>query len=95
MSEVPVAEVGLDTRRWWHGTVGYQVYLRSFADSNGDGIGDLVGIHGRLDYLAGLGVDFVWVTPFYPSPMADWGYDVRSEEPRVGEEGRSRWSPYH
>ena len=87
MNEVPVAEVGLDTRRWWHGTVGYQVYLRSFADSNGDGIGDLVGIHGRLDYLAGLGVDFVWVTPFYPSPMADWGYDVADYcdvDPRFG-----------
>ena len=76
MSEMSVAEMGVDARRWWHGTMGYQVYLRSFADSNGDGIGDLAGIRGRLDYLAELGIDFVWITPFYPSPMADWGYDV-------------------
>ncbi|SVA97287.1 uncharacterized protein METZ01_LOCUS150141, partial [marine metagenome] len=54
---------------WWHGAIGYQIYIRSFADSNGDGIGDLTGIRGRLDYLADLGVDFVWITPFYPSPM--------------------------
>ena len=61
---------------WWQGAVGYEVYLRSFADSDGDGVGDLRGLHDRLDHLAWLGVDIVWVTPFYPSPMHDHGYDV-------------------
>jgi alpha-glucosidase len=63
-------------RPWWHGSTGYEVYLRSFADGNGDGVGDLPGLLGRLDYLAWLGIDLVWVTPFYPSPMHDHGYDV-------------------
>lgn len=61
---------------WWAGAVGYEVYLRSFADSDGDGIGDLRGLRERLDYLAWLGVDVVWITPFYRSPMLDHGYDV-------------------
>ena len=61
---------------WPDRAVGYEVYLRSFQDSNGDGIGDLAGITARLDYLAWLGVDVIWVTPFYPSPQADFGYDV-------------------
>ncbi|HEX8417803.1 MAG TPA: alpha-amylase family glycosyl hydrolase, partial [Methylobacterium sp.] len=64
-----------DTVWWKSGTV-YQVYPRSFQDTNGDGIGDLRGITQRLDYLAWLGVDAVWISPFYPSPMADFGYDV-------------------
>jgi alpha-glucosidase len=54
----------------------YEVYPRSFADSDGDGIGDLPGLISRLDYLAGLGVDAIWLTPFYPSPLHDGGYDV-------------------
>ena len=61
---------------WWDGAIGYEVYIRSFADSNGDGIGDLQGLVSKLYYLAWLGVDLVWVSPFYPSPMADFGYDV-------------------
>ena len=61
---------------WWRTAVIYQVYLRSFADGNGDGIGDLVGVRSRLDYLARLGVDALWFTPWYPSPMHDGGYDV-------------------
>jgi alpha-glucosidase len=62
--------------RWWRSAVGYQVYIRSFDDTRGDGIGDLAGVRKRLPYLADLGVDIVWITPFYPSPQADHGYDV-------------------
>jgi len=62
---------------WWRGATIYQLYPRSFADSNGDGIGDLKGITQHLDYIASLGVDGVWLSPFYPSPMRDFGYDVQ------------------
>ncbi|MGS0685625.1 glycoside hydrolase family 13 protein [Nakamurella sp. GG22] len=61
---------------WWRTAVVYQIYPRSFADSNGDGIGDLAGVRSRLPYLADLGVDAIWLTPFYPSPLADGGYDI-------------------
>ena len=61
---------------WWRGGVLYQIYPRSFADSNGDGVGDLAGIRGRLDYLESLGVDGIWLNPTFPSPNRDWGYDV-------------------
>ena len=61
---------------WWQSGVIYQVYPRSFQDSNGDGVGDLPGILSRLDHLAALGADAVWISPIYPSPMADFGYDV-------------------
>src|SRR6202012_5415988 len=61
---------------WWKSGIIYQIYPRSFQDSNGDGIGDLAGIESRLDYLVELGVQAIWISPFYPSPMADFGYDV-------------------
>lgn len=64
------------TGRWWLGAVGYEVYVRSFADGDGDGIGDLAGLAAHVDHLETLGVDIVWVTPFYPSPGHDHGYDV-------------------
>ena len=69
-----------DGHPWWQHAVFYELYPRSFADSNGDGIGDLNGITSRLDYLQGLGVDAVWLTPCYPSPQVDFGYDVSDYE---------------
>ena len=73
--------------RWWRDAVVYQVYVRSFADANGDGIGDLEGVLERLPYLRDLGVDALWFSPWYPSPMADTGYDIsdyRSIDPAFG-----------
>ncbi|MEV0644954.1 glycoside hydrolase family 13 protein [Phytomonospora sp. NPDC050363] len=73
--------------RWWRDAVIYQVYPRSFADGDGDGVGDIAGIRSRLPYLAGLGIDAIWFNPWYPSPMADAGYDVidyRDIEPVFG-----------
>lgn len=67
---------GEQTAQWWRGAVFYQVYPRSFQDSNADGIGDLKGILARLDYIASLGVDAIWIAPFFKSPMIDFGYDV-------------------
>ena len=61
---------------WWKTAVFYQVYPRSFSDTNGDGVGDLEGVRRRLDHLVWLGVDAIWLSPFYPSPMADFGYDI-------------------
>jgi alpha-glucosidase len=71
-----MADSGFEATQWWQTGVIYQVYPRSFQDTDGDGVGDLRGITARLDYLKGLGVDAVWVSPIYPSPMADFGYDV-------------------
>jgi alpha-glucosidase len=72
---------------WWRGAAIYQVYLRSFADGNGDGFGDLAGLRSRLAYLADLGINAIWLNPWYPSPMSDGGYDVadyRNIEPVFG-----------
>lgn len=68
--------LAVQTNDWWRDAVIYQVYPRSFSDSNGDGIGDLPGITAKLDYIASLGVDIVWISPFFTSPMKDFGYDV-------------------
>ena len=65
-----------DERLWWRDSVTYQIYIRSFADANGDGKGDVAGIISRLPYLKKLGVDAIWITPWYPSPQKDHGYDV-------------------
>ena len=72
---------------WWRNAVVYQIYPRSFADNNGDGIGDIRGIISRVDYLASLGINAVWLSPFYPSQLADGGYDVddyMAIDPRIG-----------
>lgn len=72
---------------WWRGAVTYQIYPRSFMDTNGDGVGDLPGIIDKLDYVASLGVDAIWVSPFFRSPMADFGYDIadyRQVDPLFG-----------
>jgi alpha-glucosidase len=72
---------------WWRSAAIYQLYVRSFADGNGDGIGDLAGVRAHLTYLAGLGIDAIWFNPWYPSPMSDAGYDIsdyRDIEPAFG-----------
>ena len=77
----------MEGTQWWRTAVIYEVYVRSFADGNGDGIGDLIGLRRCLPYLRDLGVDAIWLTPFYRSPMVDGGYDVadyRDVDPRVG-----------
>ena len=101
MSDVVVAEPGLEpagTRvpqqapDWWRHAVIYEVYPRSFADGNGDGVGDLAGVRSRLPYLASLGIDAIWFTPWYASPLADGGYDVadyRAIDPAFGTLGEA------
>jgi alpha-glucosidase len=77
----------MDQQPWWRGAVIYQIYPRSFQDSDGNGVGDLPGIIARLDYVASLGVDAIWVSPFFRSPMADFGYDIadyRDVDPLFG-----------
>ena len=78
---------GWRTNRWWRGAVIYQIYPRSFMDTDGDGVGDLPGIVDKLDYIASLGVDAIWISPFFKSPMADFGYDIadyRDVDPLFG-----------
>ena len=74
-------------KQWWHDKTAYQIYPKSFLDTNGDGIGDLPGIISRLDYLKDLGVDIIWLSPIYVSPLADQGYDIADYygiDPRFG-----------
>jgi alpha-glucosidase len=76
-----------DEQNWWENAVIYEIYPRSFQDTNGDGVGDLQGITRRLDYLKDLGVDAIWLTPIYPSPQVDFGYDIsdyKAIDPRYG-----------
>ncbi|WP_298984736.1 alpha-glucosidase [uncultured Roseibium sp.] len=74
--EAEMSENAIKDQDWWRGAVIYQIYPRSFNDTNGDGIGDLNGVTARMDYVASLGVDAIWLSPFFTSPMADFGYDV-------------------
>ena len=85
VSQKPSRRGGIGT--WWKHAVFYELYPRSFADSNDDGVGDLNGITSKLDYLKSLGVDALWITPCFPSPHVDFGYDVsdyESIEPMYG-----------
>ncbi len=87
MPETTDLDASLAAAPWWRQAVVYQIYPRSFADANGDGLGDIPGILSRVDYLASLGIDAVWLSPFYPSELADGGYDVadyRDVDPRLG-----------
>ena len=74
-------------KKWWHEKVAYQIYPKSFLDTKGNGIGDLRGVINKLDYLKELGVDIIWLSPCYPSPLADQGYDISDYydiDPRFG-----------
>jgi len=90
MQDMTPARAATPDKDWWRGAVIYQIYPRSFQDSNGDGIGDLSGIIHRLDHVARLGVDAIWISPFFRSPMLDFGYDVsdyRDVDPMFGSLG--------
>ena len=67
----------MEKNEWWKSAVGYQIYLKSFFDSNNDGVGDIAGVTNKLDYIKNLGADFIWISPFFDSPMDDNGYDVK------------------
>src|SRR6202012_5155671 len=87
MPSVPAPSGSLAPDTWWQSAAIYQLYVRSFADGNGDGIGDLAGARAHLPHLAALGIDAIWFNPWYPSPMADAGYDIadyRSIDPVFG-----------
>ena len=68
----------MENNLWWKNAIGYQIYIRSFYDTDGNGIGDIKGITEKLDYIKSLGATFIWICPFYDSPMDDNGYDVRN-----------------
>ena len=87
--DAPPATDGKITHKWWKEAVFYQIYPRSFCDSNGDGIGDLPGIISKLDYLKELGVDALWLSPIYDSPNDDNGYDIRDYDKIM--RGFGRW----
>ena len=76
----PAQAVDQEGHPWWQHAVFYEIYPRSFADSNNDGVGDLKGIASKLDYLKDLGVDAIWISPCFPSPQVDFGYDVSDYE---------------
>src|SRR5450755_2916336 len=76
LSAAAQGPVDAEGHAWWQHAVFYEIYPRSFADSNNDGIGDLNGIASKLGYLKELGVDAIWITPCFPSPQVDWGYDI-------------------
>ena len=89
---MPSAPTPSDSRwpdPWWRDAAIYQLYVRSFADGDGDGIGDLAGARARLPYLAALGIDAIWFNPWYPSPMADAGYDIADYRSSTRSSGRS------
>ncbi|HKK66502.1 MAG TPA: alpha-amylase family glycosyl hydrolase, partial [Clostridia bacterium] len=75
-------------KKWWRDAIFYQIYPRSFNDSNGDGIGDLQGIKEKIPYLKDLGIDAVWLNPVYPSPNKDYGYDISNYQAINPEYGR-------
>ncbi|WP_256742255.1 alpha-amylase family glycosyl hydrolase, partial [Cronobacter sakazakii] len=74
-------------KKWWHNAVVYQIYPRSFMDANGDGVGDLAGIISKLDYLQQLGINLIWLSPVYKSPMDDNGYDISDYDDIAAEFG--------
>ncbi len=80
----------MELDEWWHGATVYQIFPRSFCDSNGDGVGDLPGIISKLDYLADLGIDLIWLSPIYRSPMTDMGYDIADYQAIAPEYGTDR-----
>ena len=80
VAQTQAKSVDAEGHQWWQHAVFYEIYPRSFADSNNDGVGDLKGITSKLDYLKELGINAIWITPCFPSPQVDFGYDVSDYE---------------